>query len=372
MKLLNPKYAIAIVAVFVLFSCKKNLTNTWSELGGTFNSTIYCITTDANGNVYAGGTFTNGVNASTGNCYVAKWNGTAWKQLGDNNDTTFNKGIRSITIDANGNVYVGGGYTVAKWNGTTWSKLGGINDSTFNRAVISITTDINGNVYAGGAFINGNGKHFVAKWNGSNWSELGGINSSTFNDNIFSLTTDASGNVYAGGLFTDINGKFYVAKWNGSNWSELGGAGSSTFNAQIYSITTDAQGNVYAAGRFSSPDYGGSYVAKWNGTLWSGIYGKNQNTSLSTLNNEILSIATNNNGDLYAGGYFTYSPASLNTYMAKWNGIGWSELSVTNNLTNNSNLNEILSITTDDRGNVYAAGNLVDSKGKLYVAKCQQ
>jgi hypothetical protein len=130
-----------MLAVFVLFSCKKSGGGTsqpssgWSELGGTDSSTFHgfvyginSITTDDNGNIYAGGAFAN----------------------------------------SNGNYYI------AKWNGTKWSELGGTNTSTFNNVIQSITTFNNSYVYGAGGFTNGNGKYYIAKWNGSSWSELGG------------------------------------------------------------------------------------------------------------------------------------------------------------------------------------------------------
>jgi hypothetical protein len=133
MKLSNPKYAMAILAIFLFFSCKKS-TNTnsgWIELGGTntstFNNSISSIIIDASGNIYAGGYFTNG----NGKEYVAKWNGNSWIELGGTNISAFNSWISSITTDAQGNVYAAGNFTnddrnryVAKWNGTAWSELG--------------------------------------------------------------------------------------------------------------------------------------------------------------------------------------------------------------------------------------------------------
>jgi hypothetical protein len=142
--------------------------------------------------------------------------------LGSTNDSTFNFTIKSIATDAGGNVYAGGFFTdangnyfVAKWNGTAWSELGGTNSSTFNSDIESIATDASGSVYAGGYFTNANGKYYVAKWNGAAWSQLGGTNG-TFNSEIFSISTNVGGNVFAGGAFYNGNGYIYLAEYNQS------------------------------------------------------------------------------------------------------------------------------------------------------------
>lgn len=233
MKLLNPKYLIAIFSI--LLSVTKTNAQ-WSVLGTktdtTFkNRAISSVITDVNGNVYAASHDFTYLNRKS---YVNKWNGTQWILLGDT--TIFNNIVKEIAVDASGNVYAGGYFTnssgnryVAKWNGKEWSELGK-NVYTFNSLINTVITDNKGNVYAAGAFYNNSGtigKMYVAKWDGISWSELGGKNTSTFNSFIHKITSDANGNIYAAGYFSNENGYTYVAKWNGKEWSELGGKNTS-------------------------------------------------------------------------------------------------------------------------------------------------
>ena len=362
MKLLNLKYVVAIFCI--LLSITKTNAQ-WSELGGTntstFNYRINSLATNASGNIYATGSFTN----DSGNNYVAKWNGSSWVKLGGINGYTFN----SPTTDASGNVYVAVGFTnvstkqyVAKWNGSSWQELGGANSSTFNGNIFSLSTDARGNVYATGGFTNASGNNYVAKWNGSSWQELGGTNSSTFNNTINSLIADAKGNVFAGGHFTNSNYKHYVAKWDGSSWQELGGNNSSTFNSTIYSLTTDTSGNIFAAGSFTNnSNY--NYVAKWNGSNWQ-VLGKSNSFVSYNLSTYIASLATEASGNVYAAGYFANS--SRNIYVAKWDGSNWSEVGSVNRSIFNSTINSLI---TDTSGNLYAAGYFTNTNGKYFVAK---
>src|SRR6185436_6645119 len=89
--------------------------NNWSELGGldslNANNWIESITADAAGNIYAAGNFTNANPYPSGHRYVAMWDGTGWTELGGPNSLAANSNIASIVTDAAGNLYAGGGFT---------------------------------------------------------------------------------------------------------------------------------------------------------------------------------------------------------------------------------------------------------------------
>lgn len=110
---------------------------TWSSLGtgaanGVSNySKIYALALATNGDVYVSGDFTlAGATAANG---VAKWNGTVWSNLGAGASNGMNTHlITEMTVASNGDLYAGGYFTqagsvsangIAKWNGTAWSNL---------------------------------------------------------------------------------------------------------------------------------------------------------------------------------------------------------------------------------------------------------
>lgn len=145
-----------------------------------------------------------------------------------------------------------------------------------------------------------------------------------------------------------------------AQWSELGGTNSSTLTNQIRSICTDNDGNIYAAGFFTNAS-GNFYVAKWNGNSWSELGGTN---SLAA-NYHIMSICTDPSGNVYAAGRFTNGTSGINgsKYVAKWNGNNWSELAGLNTIF------DINCICSDSLGNIYAAGEFANDMGHNYVAK---
>ena len=379
-RLMKKIVLLSIALLINYFSCYSQFSGIWSELGtganglnvnlndqtyDTTNNTahINALVTDRSGNVYAAGNF-----GGNGSNYVAKWNGTNWKALGNlNTDSS----IYSLAVDPSGNVYAAGNFInssgnwyVAKWNGSVWTELGN-NTLNANGFINTIATDNAGNVYAAGTFSDVNQYTYVAKWNGSNWSELGtGANVLNSFGAINSIAADNSGNVYAVGNFYDTTG-FYVAHWNGTNWSELGDSKqifvSAEDEAPISYVATDNYGNVYATGGFLD-SYGYYYITKWNGSSWSEM---GTGSNILKANNQIQSIVADSSGNIYVGGNFINSNG--NHYVAKWNGTSWNELGLPNNTLNANN--DVCAIAADRYENIYAAGSFTDTSKYQYVAK---
>jgi hypothetical protein len=368
-------FNLAIVFLLLPFSAKGQ---TWSELGGlnalSPNSYIRSICSDPSGNIYAAGYFTNGFNAISGDRAVAKWNGSVWSMLNGLSSPAYQNGIFTelscVSSDASGNIYVGGNFTnssgnyyVAKWNGSAWSELGGLNSFNPNSSVKCILCDPQtGTIYTGGYFTNTNGKYYIAKYDGASWSELGSTKGLAANNNINCICNDKAGNIYAAGYFTNANGKYYVAKWNGTAWEELGGLNGLAANNEIFSICSDPAGNIYAAGKFSNGNYssdGYEYVAKWNGTNWTEVGGLNALAA----NDYIESIISDSKGNIYASGSFFRDGHG---YVAIWNDTTWSELGAPGSLAANSSTH---SLCKDVAGNIFAAGAFTNSSGLNYVAK---
>ncbi len=206
---------------------------------------------------------------------------------------------------------------------------------------------------------------------GQGWFELGtGDNALKAHGQIRTLCTDSKNNVYAAGQFLDsitTFGHSYVAKWDNIMhiWTKLGtGSDALSGNQNINSIATDTQDNVYAAGAFTNGSSwwnGFEYVAKWDGVSWSelGVGGSSLNAH-GTIN----SICIDRSGNVYAAGNFYNSYGE--SYVAKWNGSYWSELP---GLHANLFIN---SICVDDSMNIYAGGTFSDTAGHKYVAKWTQ
>ena len=229
----------------------------WAKSMGDYNyDEARSITTDASGNVYTAGSFSEttdfdpGVgtyiltNAGLDAAFVQKLDSSGnflWaKSMGETSEAKAN----SITIDASGNVY-----TAGYFSGTTDFDPG---VGTFNLT----SSDI-------GAFVqkmDASGNFLWAK-SLENVSVTGGYSSAN------SITIDASGNVYTAGYFTGLtdfdpgvgtyiltnydDDDIFIQKMDSSGnflWAKSFG---SSDQCRAHSITTDASGNVYTTGYFT-------------------------------------------------------------------------------------------------------------------------
>ncbi len=345
---------LAMTAVILISACTEeekpsNNSNTWTELGNlNANDRINSICTDGI-NVYAAGNFTD----NTGK-YVAKWDGSNWTALGDFRSSEM---INALYADSLGNVYADAYYQqqstyyryVAKWDGSQWHNLGNIHLNGAIGPINTIFSDKDGNVYAAGGFTNGT-SYFVAKWDGNNWSEVGNLDA---NGPINVIKVDANGYVTAAGDFTNPDGKCYVAIWNGNTWANSMMLTEHAPGGSVYALERDNIGNFYAGGSFSYPNAnpGEPYFLAWN---------HGPQSIAAKVNDQIYTLTTNGTY-IHAAGSFSMSSGGA---VGKWDVSknSWTELGALN-----AN-NRILSMCTDDAGNIYAAGEFTNGNGNPYVA----
>lgn len=278
-----------------------------------------------------------------------------YNAAGPQNDG-FPSSINSVVIDADDNIYVGGGFSsignvvasfVAKWNGKTWSALGkGLTDSSVYGGLVAVLAiDTHGTIYAGGQFVMSGGVSLshIAKWDGQNWSALG----TGMNANVLALASSSTGELYAGGDFTIAGGitANHIAKWDGQNWSAVG----TGFNDAVAALAVSRTGKLYAGGDFTTAgSITVNHIAKWDGQNWSGL-GSGLRTGVKSKNASVMALALDSGGNLYVGGYFSKAGMTEVSNIAKWDGHAWSALG--------SGVNDyVRALLVDSTNTVYVAG----------------
>jgi hypothetical protein len=124
----------------------------------------------------------------------------------------------TLSSDSANNIYAAGNFKnssgnryVAKFDGTSWSELGGTDNLAADGIIFSLCWDKAGKLYASGSFENSVQQQYVAQWDGNGWTELGGLDGQVFAGMIYTVHADASGNVYTGGDFKNDAGNRFVA-----------------------------------------------------------------------------------------------------------------------------------------------------------------
>jgi hypothetical protein len=82
-------------------------------------------------------------------------------------------------------------------------------------------------------------------------------------------------------------------------------------NSNVLALALDSSGNLYAGGEFTTAGgIGANFIAKWNGTAWSWLR--------SGTNGYVRAFALDGSGNLYAGGDFSIAGNKVSAYLAKW------------------------------------------------------
>jgi photosystem II stability/assembly factor-like uncharacterized protein len=210
--------------------------STWNRVNPfMYSGPVWAIEVHPNGSIIAG--------TVTG-VYRAPVNTTAWEQT-----ALANKDVRTLKIDAQGNVYAGtwGFGTFVSTNcGLSWNAS---NNGLGNHLIVTaVTVTPNQTVFAG-TF---DGGVFKSVDNGANWTPVNvGYNY------IWTLASNSNGDLFAGtygdGLYRSVN--------NGASWVKT------LFPAaHVYELRIDAADNIFAAS-YS----GGVFVSTNNGATWTNI-----------------------------------------------------------------------------------------------------
>lgn len=267
-----------------------------------------------------------------------------WDMLGHG---VFDSGVYCMAKGPDNCIYVGGSFTsfngisgadrIAKYDPATgiWSALG---TGLTSGIVYDIAFGPDGTVYAGGSFTTP--VAYLAKWSGSTWTSV--VTGAT--SYVRALAFDpyfGGGILWVGGQFTNFGG---VANADYICWIELSGPTVYAFstagaNNNVYSLHFSHKfKTLFIGGAFTTMD--GStrqYVASVDSGAGGGGFSFPANVvggSGADVNDVVWSITADDAGYVYIAGEFTACGA--NTYcekVARWTGSAWEEMGDTSNFS---------------------------------------
>ncbi|MDO1451601.1 SBBP repeat-containing protein [Rhodocytophaga aerolata] len=295
---------------------------------------------DATGNVYIIGTQDGGKYAIVNNAYTYKLNATgtfAWIRYSTSGIHYDQFTLAAITVDNSGNVYVAGVGT------------GDYSDyEEFNNEPSSdlITTKYNAN----GDIL------WKSRYNSPNNGQ----------DGASDIAVDASGNVFVIG---GSNGDYITVKYNINGMQQWVKTYNNTlYNGNDYAVATalDALGNLYVTGSSEGGNTGMDYATLKYTTSGVQQWVSRYNHTSNGADNPIH-IVVDGSGNAYVVGISTDNTTNYATI--KYNANGIQQWVTRYNTSNPNSSHHPLGIGIDGNGNVYIAGNSVDSGIKSTTIK---
>lgn len=292
-----------------------DIDNTFNLQIKGFNNSVFSIATQSNGKILVGGRFTSFNGNTVYNLTRLNTDGSIDSTF--NIGTGFNSDVKTIAIQSDGKIIVGGGFT--SFNETINNYIVRLNsDGTldnqfiigagFNSEVNSIVIESSGKILVGGGFTSYNGSicNKITRLN-SNGTIDSTFNSGTgFNGQLFSIAIQSDGKIVAGGWFTSYNG---ITR-NGITRLNLDGSLDLTFNPGIgVGNSQDSRVMVIAIQSDGKIIIGGIILYSYNGTPINNIARINTDGTLDTtfnsqINYNVYSIIIQSNGKILVGGDF--------------------------------------------------------------------
>ncbi len=310
---MKPKTFFTKVVICLALSCGCRLafaqTDFWQQTNGPFGGDVRALAINANGDIFAG-TYGSGVFRSTDN-------GENW--IPSNAGLAIPTVLSLAVNQSTGDLFAGTGFFFFNmWsngaifhstdNGTSWTKVIELNDT----AVSSLAINSQGNIFAG---TNGKGV-FRSTNNGASWDSVNaGLTKQAFRKINALAIRRVTGEVFVG---TDSSGLFRLPP-NSSTWERVTIGLRPDENIRSLAIKDD--GHVFAGTQHPAGFgflLGGRIFRSADGITW------NQ-ASNGLAGREIVALAVNSQGDIFAGTESVFSSAIGRIFRSTDNGDNWTE-----------------------------------------------
>jgi hypothetical protein len=268
------------------------------------------------------------------------WNGTAWSL------TTLPVFLRPVELSSISAVSASdvwaAGSALIHYNGTTW-EAGPIAPLGLTLTGVSATSSTNVWVIATSGTPNLNQTVWLLRWNGTDWERHSVITPcSDCHVDFTSVKALSSTNVWGTYIFWGPSAfGAHSIHWNGSTIEETGGPVLSGGLAERHrAVGASSASNVWEVGgseALFSNDPGGGTAARFDGALWSTHLPPSQSTTAGHAFNGVAVVSPTL---VWAGGSRSEGGPEK-VYLARWDGVSWTEYGGPNPASGPSGTNRI-------------------------------
>lgn len=345
-----------------------------------FNNTVNCIIETSSGKIMVGGNFTNYNGIASNRIILLNPDGSI-----DNSfeiGSGFNGNVLAIAIQSDGKLIIGGDFTT--YNGNSVSKIVRLNSNGsidtsfsigtgFNNSIKSIAVQTDGKVLIGGSFTlyNGVNKNRIVRLNSNGAIDTSFFTTTGFNNNVNKIVLLSDGSAVLGGDFTTctaiVSGVTTQVSKNRIIKLSTDGTINTTFgigtgfNSTVYNIYPLVNGKIIICGNYTT--YKGVISNKITRLNADGTVDATFISNGNGLDNSVLSIAVG--AKILIGGSFNSTvntvsgPLNSNRIRAL-NDDGSFFTSFANNIgiyPDSSVPNNVIAIAIKSDGKILVGGN---------------
>lgn len=348
------------------------------NVGNGANGTVNSIAIQTDGKILIGGDF-------------QTYKGTLINRIARLNpdgslDATFKVGtgvngsLRSIAIQSDGKILIGGGFTT--YNDTTINRIARLNtngslDANFipgtgaNILIYSMAIQSDGKIMIGGEFTSYNGtiRNRIARLNLDGSLDTSFNPGTGANDITNSISIQSDGKILIGGAFTNFNGTAInrIARLNADGSRDASFNPTTGANNTIKSTVVQSDGKILIGGSFNT--YNGTttnYIAR----LFSdGSIDSNFNLNGIGANSSVETIGVQSDGKIVIAGYFTsYNGTTINR-VARITTVGGLDATFNTTGTGASNGIFCSAVQSDDKIIIGGAFTTYNGTARGYIAR---
>jgi uncharacterized delta-60 repeat protein len=346
-----------------------NIGTGFSRLPSPDSGLVKSLALQSDGKILVGGNFTT-FNGTSRNCIVRlNINGTL--DTGFNPGTGFNGEVRSIAIQTDGKILVGGDFT--SFNGAVRNYIArlntnGTNDTGFNigtgfnqgfpgaGTVHSIRIQSNGAILVGGDFTTFNSISInrLARLNINGTLDIGFNPGSTFNQIVYGIAIQPDGKIIACGGFWGFK---YIVRCNTDGSLDLSFDTGNGSNSTIKTVSLQPDGKIITGGGFSTFDgFARGRIARLNS---SGSLDKTFGGT-SGFNGNVNVIVIQSNNKIVVGGSFSSYNDTIGNKIVRLNIDGSVDTSFNSGTGSNQGIDALVALSN---GKYLIGGNFTTYNG---------